>query len=156
MKKRSGFTLIELLVVVAIIAILSVIGITLFSGVQKNARDARRKIDIDAIANALEANKSPGSSKYTTSLAGTQFVNGTIPADSANGSFKYCAANGMASVTDWTNLCPEPTTGVIWFPASTTWPVVNFTVGAVSWTVCARLESSTTSDLKVYCKSSTQ
>ena len=37
-----GFTLVELLVVVAIIAVLSVIGITIFTGVQKNARDARR------------------------------------------------------------------------------------------------------------------
>ena len=36
--KKSGFTLVELLVVISIIAILSVISITVFTGVQNNAR----------------------------------------------------------------------------------------------------------------------
>lgn len=55
---HKGFTLIELLVVISIIAILSVIGITVFSNVQKGARDAKRRGDIDAIAKALEIYKS--------------------------------------------------------------------------------------------------
>ncbi|MBU1000240.1 prepilin-type N-terminal cleavage/methylation domain-containing protein, partial [Patescibacteria group bacterium] len=46
----KGFTLVELLVVISIIAILSVIGIVVFTGVQKGARDAKRKADINAIA----------------------------------------------------------------------------------------------------------
>ena len=50
----KGFSLVELLVVISIIAILSVIGITVFTGVQKGARDARRRGDIHAIAQALE------------------------------------------------------------------------------------------------------
>ena len=49
-----GFTLVELLVVISIIAVLSVIGVTVFSGVQKSARDAKRRGDIDAISKALE------------------------------------------------------------------------------------------------------
>lgn len=49
-----GFTLVELLVVISIIAILSVIGITIFSSAQKAARDAKRRADLKAIANALE------------------------------------------------------------------------------------------------------
>ena len=57
----QGFTLIELMVVISIIAILSVIGLTIFSGVQKNARDAKRKADLKAIATALEIYKTKSS-----------------------------------------------------------------------------------------------
>lgn len=52
----SGFTLIELLIVVVILAILSVIGLVVFTGLQGNARDAKRREDIQAIAKAYEAN----------------------------------------------------------------------------------------------------
>lgn len=55
--QKKGFTLIELLVVISIIAILSLIGITVFTGVQKNARDAKRRGDMKAISNALEQYK---------------------------------------------------------------------------------------------------
>lgn len=48
-----GFTLIELMVIISIIAILSVIGIVTFSNIQKNARDVKRRADIDAISKAL-------------------------------------------------------------------------------------------------------
>lgn len=51
----QGFTLVELLVVIAIIAILAVVGITVYSGVQKGARDAKRKADVDAISQAYES-----------------------------------------------------------------------------------------------------
>lgn len=50
---RQGFTLVELLVVVSIIAILSVIGITVFSSAQKGARDAKRREDMIALKNAI-------------------------------------------------------------------------------------------------------
>lgn len=51
----SGFTLVELLVVISIIALLSVVGLVVFTNVQKNARDARRNADVEAISTALEA-----------------------------------------------------------------------------------------------------
>lgn len=56
-KRSSGFTLVELMVVITIIAILSVVGVTVFSGVQKSARDAKRRADLDAIRLALEQYK---------------------------------------------------------------------------------------------------
>lgn len=54
MLNKRGFTLIELLIVISIIAILSVIGIIVYTSVTVKARDARRKLDLQNIAQALE------------------------------------------------------------------------------------------------------
>lgn len=79
-KNPQGFTLIELLVVVAIIALLSVIGIAVFGPIQSRARDARRKADIDAISKAYEVNYDPNNNPgpYKV-LEGTDFQGGSIP-----------------------------------------------------------------------------
>jgi len=53
--KKNGFTLIELLIVMAILAILSGIGLGSFLSAQMKSRDARRKSDLKSVSQALEA-----------------------------------------------------------------------------------------------------
>lgn len=146
-KKSKGFTLVELLVVISIIAILSVIGITIFSSAQQSARNARRRGDIDAIAKALEVNK--GATTYNV-LATTQFTSGVIPVDSNNGVYTYCANTGTIAPippANWGALaCP---TG--WTLISDTYPPAATT----AWTVCARLEGGT-NPTNIFCRQSSQ
>lgn len=78
---KKGFTLVELLIVISIIAILSVIGVTVFSGVQKNARDAKRRADIDAITTSMEKNYVSGSSTPYTVVSTSDFSDGKVPVD---------------------------------------------------------------------------
>lgn len=54
MLKKSGFTLIELLVTITIIAILSAIGLVIFSTVMRQGRDSKRMSDLRSIQSALE------------------------------------------------------------------------------------------------------
>lgn len=52
---RAGFTLIELLIVIAILAILSAIGVSNFQTARIKALDTQRKSDIQTISKSLEA-----------------------------------------------------------------------------------------------------
>ena len=154
-QSKKGFTLVELLVVVAIIAILSVIGITVFSGVQKNARDARRRADVDAIATAIEAKKIQPSVVYAP-IVPADFASGIIPVDTTTA--RYCIATSTTTPapgnpTTWaaTSACATvPATTYTAIPTAGGVPAVT----VVSWKVCARLETGTS--LNVYCKSSSQ
>ena len=82
----SGFTLVELLVVVSIIAILAVIGLTIFTGLQKNARDAKRRADVEAISKALETAYNNSTAQYPI-VTVAMFSSGVIPTDPLGGSY---------------------------------------------------------------------
>lgn len=154
MFKRSGFTIVELMVAVAIIVILSTIAFSTYSSTQKAGRDAKRRGDIDAVAIALEANKT--SSGYID-MAGSQFTSGNIPNDPNSTGVTVTTVAGCG--TDPTDKC--------WYclrsssnycdPTDTT----NFSINAdrstaayqSSWYVCANLE---TGSPKYYCRKSQQ
>ncbi len=151
---KKGFTLIELLVVIAIIAILAVIGITVFSGQQATARDARRRADIQAIAQALEANHPVGAASYNALLA-TNFANGVIPTDTGNTSgaqYSACWSTTAGTAASGAGYNPPTTWGATVNPtvatancAGTTWATIGTTApatGATSWTICAKLETA--------------
>lgn len=98
-KKRAyGFTLIELLVAISIIAILSVIGVVIFTSVHGAGRDARRKADVQAMATALEVNYNGAYQELTDPI----FASGKKPSDPGEksyfvdvpetGGYRVCAA----------------------------------------------------------------
>lgn len=102
MSVQRGFTLVELMVVITIIAILSVVGVTVFSGVQKSARDTKRRVDIDAIAKALEVNKNPDG-KYEP-LKDEFFASGKLPIDPIGSSNAICG-NQIPPQTTYDHEC---------------------------------------------------
>lgn len=101
---NKGFTLIELMVAIAIVAILAVIGMTVFSGTQKSARDTRRRGDIDSISKTLEANYNTYQNQNCAgSSAGTYcnplaawFQGNVVPTDPQTGA-AYAASPALAN-----------------------------------------------------------
>lgn len=104
--KNNGFTLIELMVVVAIIAILSVVGIAVYSGVQQNARDARRMSDIDAMANAMEVHYDGATGLYADFDPATFMSGGSTPEDPLADSARCGTSNNRIC-----NYCGRSTAG---------------------------------------------
>lgn len=96
--KSRGFTLVELLVVIAILAVLSVMGFAVYSGIQTKARDTRRRADIDAISKAWETHYSTGSPHYPN-LQGSWFGSGTIPVDPINSGIYVYTGTGTNADT---------------------------------------------------------
>jgi prepilin-type N-terminal cleavage/methylation domain-containing protein len=53
---KSGFTLVEILVAVSIVGVIALIGLPVYTNLQKSARDAKRIVDLHEIQTALEQN----------------------------------------------------------------------------------------------------
>jgi len=79
-KNDSGFTLIELLVSMAILGILSTLGLGTFRSSQIKSRDAIRKSDLGSIQKALEMYQSDNG-VYPSSNSSGQIVIASIPLD---------------------------------------------------------------------------
>lgn len=136
MPKKNGFTLIELMVVIAIIGILSVVGIAIYGNAQKGVRDSRRKGDIDAIAKALEQNYNPLKNRYKD-IAAADFQAKKVPTPPENpNGFYDVKYNGFQAASGGN-------------------PAV-----LKSFQVCARLEGRTTEctapDTNCFCKINNQ
>lgn len=98
-RTARGFTLIELMIVVAIIAILSTIGLTVYSGIQRGARDSKRQTDIQELQKALEQYYAINRTfpPNLSTLGATYFSSGAIPSDplssSAPYAYTHCSTN---------------------------------------------------------------
>lgn len=106
--KKAGFTLIEILVSATIIAVLTAIGLVSFSIANRNARDAKRKADLEQVRAALEIYRSdntsyPASANFTTMIGViSEYTTSATIADPKNTPpyvYDYTQAGSGASYT---------------------------------------------------------
>ena len=108
MRKERGFTFVELLVVVTIIALISGIAMVSFTTTNANARDSKRKGDLEQMRAALEICRAesgsyPPSIGATISCAGQTYLD-PVPEDPREGQAGYDYTYTYVSATEYT-LC---------------------------------------------------
>lgn len=162
MKTGRGFTLIELMVVVTIIAILSVVGISLYTTAQKNARDGIRRAEISSLGKSIETSRDPTATTttyvYTGGSPGDNYEN-DYPQNKARDPLRdsskqqYCmATHATVAVLDpasWATVDDNCPTSQVGAPAYSeaiggdgNWATAALDTGARYWKLCARLEVS--------------
>lgn len=139
---NKGFTLVELLVVVGIIAILSVIAITIYSSTLQSSRDSKRTQDIQSITKALEARYDAVTGEYPE-LKADWFIapesqTPAVPADPLNGE-SSCYNESLCK------YCFNPTGSSCAESDLTTFS------GGSTFKICANLESNKVISAGVYC-----
>ncbi|HZK10806.1 MAG TPA: type II secretion system protein [Atribacterota bacterium] len=77
-KSKKGFTLIELMVVVAIIGVLALLGLRLYTGQQEKAKNAIVKANVGTIQTLIQAELADS----TTTDVNTMWTEGDLVADS--------------------------------------------------------------------------
>jgi len=82
-KNKKGFTLIELMVVVAIIGVLALLGLRLYSGQQEKAKNAIVKANTGTVQTLIQANMADWPSDKTAQEAVTEIVGTATKATAA-------------------------------------------------------------------------
>lgn len=119
MKQFSGFTLIELLVVVALIMILSSVGVGTFTSATIKSKDTQRKHDLNQMVKAMESfNNDVG--RYPLSAPGEDYMhcyirNGTtVTNPTCDGERLYSIIENQRSIYMDIPSDPEPTQNYVY------------------------------------------
>lgn len=104
-KIESGFTLIELLIVVAIVAILSVVGMSSYKQYAMESRRSEAKTTLFEVMGREQKYLSENNT-YVTDL--TQLGESASPLTSQNGYYLISAAPSAAGITDGVILTATP------------------------------------------------
>jgi general secretion pathway protein G len=74
MNKKNGFSMIELLVVTTIIIILTTIGLVSYTAANRNARNGKRKADMEMVRQALVLYRTDNGSYPSTAVFATMMT----------------------------------------------------------------------------------
>lgn len=105
---KKGFSIIELLVVATIIALLATLGITSYTSLSKQSRDAKRKGDLENVRAALEQYRTDNNYYPATllTLGPSKYLIAT-PSDpqSSTHSYVYCPTPDLSGNQVGYDLC---------------------------------------------------